>query len=82
MATSRLKRQRMRDKDTIAKSLAIAEDVRHLWKVAPAKPNQLLFSRSVELRSMVLAVVFGRRDGTKLRIPDPRSGEEVLLPLD
>lgn len=67
------------------KALAIAKKVQKIWHVAerPKDDDPPLFSKCVEMRSLVLAVLFGRdnRDG-RLCMPDPNTGEEVFLPQD
>jgi len=75
--------QRKLPYDGGAKALAIADDVREIWRVAEGQGSreQKLFCGSPVLRSIVLALIFGqpRGDGT-LEIPDPLTGKRLILP--
>lgn len=69
-----------------ARAFAVAEDVRKMWRIAPAGDDSegKLLCRSVAVRSMVVALIFGKNSGARgnrtLTILDPNTWTEVTVP--
>jgi len=68
-----------------ANALAIGRQVQKIWRIGekPTVGGPPLFSRHPIMCSLMLAAIFGQNNGDgRLRMPDPSTGEEVLLPRD